>query len=70
MKYATRKAGGLPFGDRELVLIDLPPLYRDLLGNMRAYTTVAVGYTEESMEKWADALGLGGEPDDARESPS
>lgn len=32
MKYASRKSGGLPFGDRDLVLIDLPPLYRDVWG--------------------------------------
>lgn len=70
MKYASRKAGGLPFGDRELILIDLPPLRHDILGKVRAYTTVAVGYTDDSLHAWAEALGLGGEPSDAPESAS
>jgi len=67
MKYASRKAGGLPFGDRVLILIDLPPLRHDLLGNVRAYTTVAVGYTDDSLHAWMEALGLSGEPNDATE---
>lgn len=62
MKYASKKAGGLPFGDRELILIDLPPLHRDMFGQVRAYTTVAVGYTDDSMDAWAEALSLGKEP--------
>ncbi|TWU51559.1 hypothetical protein [Rubripirellula reticaptiva] len=70
MKYASRKAGGLPFGDRELILIDLPPLCHDMLGNVRAYTTVAVGYTDGSMQAWTEALGLSGEPNDATERRS
>ncbi|WP_236615800.1 hypothetical protein [Rhodopirellula europaea] len=70
MKYASRKAGGLFFGDRELILIDLPPLHRDKSGNARAYTTVAVGYTPESMAAWTDALGQGDEPSDAPGSAS
>ncbi|TWT79703.1 hypothetical protein CA13_11100 [Planctomycetes bacterium CA13] len=45
MKHATRKAKRVPFGDRDLILIDFPPLYRDILGLTRSYTTVAVGYT-------------------------
>ncbi|QDV87606.1 hypothetical protein TBK1r_66370 [Stieleria magnilauensis] len=71
MKYATRKSRNCLFFERKLILIDLPPLYRDLLGQVRSYTTVAVGYTDESRRRWSDALGLqDGEPDDARESPS
>ncbi|MGB7329195.1 MAG: hypothetical protein WBD31_30215 [Rubripirellula sp.] len=62
MKYAAKKASGLPFGDRDLILIDLPPLYRDCLGKARAYTTVAVGYSDDSMDDWTAALGLVGEP--------
>ncbi|EKJ99155.1 hypothetical protein RBSH_05538 [Rhodopirellula baltica SH28] len=44
MGYASRKGGGLRLGDRELILIDLPPLHRDHSGNVRACTTDAVGY--------------------------
>ncbi|WP_461507102.1 hypothetical protein [Rhodopirellula baltica] len=44
MRYASRKGGGLRLGDRELILIDLPPLHRDHSGNVRACTTDAVGY--------------------------
>ena len=70
MKYASRKAGGLPLGDRDLILIDLPPLYRDIFGQIRADTTVAVGYTDESMENWTVALGMGGVPPNAPTSSS
>ena len=65
MKYASRKSGCMPPGNRELILIDLPPLYRNVFGMVRSYTTVAVGYTDESMAKWAVALGFGSEPSDA-----
>lgn len=65
MKYASRKAGGLPLGDRDLILIDFPPLYRDLFWHIRAYTTVAVGHTGESMANWTVALGMGGVQSDA-----
>ncbi|WP_442511501.1 hypothetical protein SH528x_003182 [Novipirellula sp. SH528] len=70
MKYASRKAGELPLGDRDLILIDLPPLYRDIFGQIRAYTSVAVGYTDESMENWTVAIGMGGVPPDAPTSSS
>ncbi|HBE70951.1 MAG TPA: hypothetical protein DDW52_22625, partial [Planctomycetaceae bacterium] len=60
MKYASRKARGFLLGDREQILIDLPPLYQDVLGNVRSYTTVAVGYTDESLQAWTVALGLNG----------
>ena len=58
MKFASRKSKNLPFGDRELILIDLPPLTRDLFGNIKSYTTVAVGYTDDSRLQWSAALGL------------
>ena len=62
MKYASRKGGLLPTFKRNLILIDLPPLYRDALGFVRSYTTVAVGYTDESMANWIAALGMDVEP--------
>lgn len=58
MKYASRKSGGIRFGVRDLILIDLPPLYRDMFGGLRSYTTVAVGYTDESLQRWSEALGM------------
>ena len=58
MKYATRGAKRLPFGDRTLILIDLPPLYCDLRGNLHAHTTVAVGYDDDSLKRWTAALGM------------
>ncbi|MGB7343916.1 MAG: hypothetical protein WBD20_06870 [Pirellulaceae bacterium] len=59
MKYASRKARPLfQLCERDVILIDMPPLYRDIFGCIRAYTTVAVGCTEESFGQWSDALGL------------
>lgn len=65
MKYARAKSSRwMPSLERDVILIDLPPLFRSplTLGKQRSYTTVAVGYTEDSFKKWAIALEIEGSP--------
>lgn len=58
MKRNCRKAKPIfPFGSNDLILIDFPPLYNGPLGGVRSYYTAPVGFTEETLRQWSDALG-------------
>ncbi len=58
MKRGTRKVRRiLPFGNRDLILIDFPPLDRGFFtGRWHSMTTAPVGYTPESLDEWKSVL--------------
>lgn len=63
-----------PVAHRDVILIEIPPLYQ-WFGRARGYRTAAVGYTEESFAQWVDLLGdaIEGPPgrsEDARHTSS
>ncbi len=57
VKMCRRKGGQLTlFPGWRVILIDLPPFQRDLLGREYCYHTAAVGFTEEARAKWSKEL--------------
>ncbi|MEM1069762.1 MAG: hypothetical protein AAGI63_12755 [Planctomycetota bacterium] len=57
-RFAKKRRGIRLWSWQPVILIELPPFGKTILGAVASLNTVAVGYTDEMLERWESALNL------------